>query len=387
MSQPQPIPPVPADPKRADRERADQELPRVEISPSLHPTDVAAVAMLTEAATEADGVRPLSEHVSLHLRYGGEGPDRHLLLLLPAPDPSGTGSGGLGLGLTTTTGEIVVGYAHLDPTDAVAGSAAEVVTHPAYRGRGFGRLLVEAAAAQAPDGRLRLWAHGDHPAARQLAESLGFRVVRRLEQLRRSLYSPLPGLHLPTGVRLRSFRPGQDDAAWLELNARAFAGHPEQGGWTAGDLRARMQESWFDPEGFLIAEDDGPQGPRMVAFHWTKIHGGHPRDRGAGRDGDLPAPGPRHAREDDVEEAEEAAHGHDPIGEVYVVGVDPEHQGRGLGRSITVAGLRWLRARGLPQAMLYVETDNEPALAVYRSLGFTHWDTDVMFYRGSPSDG
>jgi mycothiol synthase len=324
--------------------------PRIEISGALPPSDVAAVTMLTEAATEADGVRPLSEHVSLHLRYGGEGPDQHILLLV---------------------GESVVGYAHLDPTDIVAGSAAEVVVHPRYRRRGYGRLLVETANQQTPDGRLRLWAHGDHPAARQLAESMDFRVIRRLEQLRRSLDQPLLELPLPETVRIRAFRPGADDAAWLALNARAFARHPEQGNWTRRDLTARMRESWFEPEGFLIAEEDDAAGPRMVAFHWTKIHGGNRPGSGPG-----PGGGP-----------ETISHGHDPIGEVYVVGVDPDHHRRGLGRSITVAGLRWLRDRGLPQAMLYVEADNAPALAVYRSLGFTRWDTDVMFYRSASPSG
>jgi mycothiol synthase len=393
---------------RAPADLADQS-PLVEISNALTAGEVAAVTMLTEAATETDGVRPLSEHVSLHLRYGGEGPDRHVLVLLPGPADGvpADGAGGSGSrpglatptgGLTTPTGElatptgeIVVGYAHLDPTDVVAGAAAELVVHPAFRGRGYGRLLVEAAHEQAPDGRLRLWAHGDRPAARRLAESMGFRVVRRLERLRRSLYSPLPGLHLPETVRVRAFRPGEDDAAWLALNARAFAGHPEQGSWTERDLAARMCETWFDPEGFLIAEEDGPDGPQMVAFHWTKVHGsdhgpalrvsgvhGRTAREAAARDdgphGDGPATGARGG---------DGPHGHEPIGEVYVVGVDPAHQGRGLGRSITVAGLRWLRARGLPEAMLYVEADNEPALAVYRSLGFTRWDTDVMFYRAT----
>lgn len=338
------------------------------------------MAMLTEAATEADGVRPLSEHISLHLRYGGEGPDRNILLLAPdgpdAPDaPEGHGA---------HPPEVVAGYAHLDPTDVVAGSAAEVVVHPAFRRRGYGRLLVEAAAAQTPDGRLRLWAHGEHPAARALAASMGFEVVRRLDQLRRSLYSPLPGLHLPDGVRVRAFRPGEDDAAWLELNARAFTGHPEQGGWTERDLSARMRESWFDPQGFLVAEEDGPDGPRMVAFHWTKIHGAPGRGPGGAR-------GERHHQGHQGHQGHHPAHrhghghehGHEPIGEVYVVGVHPDQQGRGLGRAITVAGLRWLRAQGLPQAMLYVEADNDPAQAVYRSLGFTHWDTDVMFYRSA----
>jgi mycothiol synthase len=275
--------------------------------------------------------------VTLHLRHGGEGPDVNILALLPAPD-----------------GEEVAGYAHVDPTDAVAGASAEIVVHPRRRGIGLGRALVEAATRATPDGRLRLWAHGDTAPARALAASMGFREGRRLEQWRRSLLSPLPRVELPEGVRVRTFRPGRDDDAWLALNARAFAGHPEQGGWTRADLRARMGEDWFDPQGFFLAEECAPA--QLVAFHWTKVHGGHGP---AGSDG----------------------HGHDPIGEVYVVGVDPAHQGRGLGRALTLVGLHRLRALGLPQAMLYVDGDNVAARATYRRLGFAHWDTDVMFYR------
>ncbi len=304
---------------------------------------VAGVTALCVAATEADGVHPLSEHVTLHLRLGGEGPDRHLLVLVP--DPAGD------LAADRAT---VIGYAHLDPTDPVSGAAAEIVVHPRFRGHGVGRLLVETALAATPDGRLRLWAHGDHPAARALAASLGFTEGRRLEQWRRSLFSPLPALTLPDSVQLRGFRPGTDDEPWLALNARAFAHHPEQGSWTLDDLHARMAEAWFDPEGFLIAEES----TTMIGFHWTKVHGSAV-----------------HAT------ADERAHAHEPIGEVYVVGVDPDHQGRGLGRALTLAGLHRLRAQGLPQAMLYVEGDNAAAQSVYRRLGFAHWDTDVMFYR------
>lgn len=302
----------------------------VQILESLPSELVHQVHELVDAATGADGVRPLSEHVTLHLRLGGEGPDRHLLVTDPA------------------TGQLV-GYAHLDPTDQVAGPAAELVVHPASRGRGIGRALVTAVVRSADGRRLRLWAHGDHPAARRLAATLGFQEVRRLEQWRRSLLSPLPHPVPPPGVALRSFRPGEDDEAWLALNARAFAGHPEQGSWTARDLRLRTAESWFDPDGFLLAVDGG----QLVGFHWTKVHGG----TGDGHQG----------------------HAHEPIGEVYVLGVDPAHQGRGLGRLLTVAGLVRLRELGLPQAMLYVESDNEPARTTYRALGFTLWGTDVMF--------
>jgi mycothiol synthase len=313
----------------------------------IGPDQVAAVVQLCERADQADGVHPLSEHVLLHLRHGGEGPDRHLIARSDAGD--------------------TVGYAHLDPTDPVAGPAVELVVDPRHRGQGIGRLLVKAAIDETPDGRLRLWAHGLHPAAAALATSMGFTQGRRLEQWRRSLSAELPDVDLPPGVRLRTFRPGSDDAAWLELNARAFAGHPEQGSWTAGDLQARLAESWFDPEGFLIAEDVGqhhsdghPQqavAPRMIGFHWTKVHGA--TTHGSGQD----------------------RHDHPPLGEVYVVGVDPSQQGRGLGRALTLAGLHRLRRQGLTQAMLYVEHDNAAAQAVYRALGFRHWDTDVMFYR------
>ncbi len=325
---------------------------------------------LCAAAADADGVSPLSEHVSLHLRYGGEGPDRHLLLRERPPRSHQAAP-------AEVDGGVLVGYAHLDPTDAVMGAAAELVVHPDRRKEGHGRRLVEAALAATPDGRLRLWAHGDHPAARALAASLGFAVSRTLWQMRRSLLAPLPGVNLPEGVRLRPFRPGIDDDEWLGLNSRAFAQHPEQGAWTAHDLRARMQESWFDPDGFLIAEEDRADGaPHMIGFHWTKVHGG-------GDHSDHPH---QHQHHDD--DAGRGDHGHEAIGEVYVVGVDPAAQGRGLGKSLTVAGLRWLRSCGLRQAMLYVEADNAAALGVYATLGFTHWDTDVMFSRrvGQPQD-
>jgi mycothiol synthase len=330
----------------------------VDVCARLDAEQVRQVLRLSDLATEADGVRPLSEHVSLHLRYGGEGPDRHLLRWVP--DETGH--------------RTLVGYAHVDPTDVVAGAAAELVVHPDHRGTGHGRALARAAAEIAPDSRLRLWAHGDHPAARALAGTLGFVEVRQLWQMRRSLWSPLPRAPLPDGVTLRAFRPGEDDEAWVALNARAFAGHPEQGSWDLGDLRARMSEVWFDPAGFLVAQDRAvadPNGqPAIVGFHWTKVHGAdhvHPITEGDIGHTD------RHGQP--------AGHAHEPIGEVYVVGVDPDHQGRGLGRALTVAGLRRMRGLGLPQAMLYVDADNTAALKLYQDLGFTHWDTDVMFLR------
>ncbi|MDQ1465127.1 MAG: mycothiol synthase [Actinomycetota bacterium] len=302
---------------------------RLEAVGRLTPDQVAAITGLVDEATEADGVGPLSEHVMLHLRYGGDPSARNLLLWW---DDAQLGA-----------------YAHLDVTDPVDGPSAEMVVAPSLRRRGLARALITAALEEA-DGRLRLWAHGGLAEAALMAEHLGFQRGRVLLQMRRSLLAPIPAVELPAGVTVRTFQPGADDEAWLAVNARAFADHPEQGAWTLSDLHQRMSEAWFDPAGFFLAERDGV----LVGFHWTKVHG---QDHGAD-------------------------HGHDPIGEVYVVGIDPSAQRIGLGRELTVIGLRYLRSLGLRQVMLYVDESNTGAIRLYESLGFSRWDVDVLFRHG-----
>lgn len=310
------------------------EVPEITAYGRISETAARAVLELVSAATEEDGVGPLSEHVMLHLRYGGDPRARNLLLV--------------------SRGELA-GYAHLDPTDPVEGPSGELVIHPAHRRQGLGLRLVRALVAEASGRPLRLWAHGDLPAASRLAATAGFERVRALWQMRRSLQARLGRPQLADGVTIRTFVVGQDEDEWTRLNSRAFVRHPEQGAWTRADLDLREREPWFDPDGFFLAE----RGGKLIGFHWTKIHGL----------GDAaPDNGP-------------AAHPHEPTGEVYVVGVDPDARGLGLGRALTLVGLRYLRSRGLFQVMLYVDESNTPAIGLYESLGFTHWDTDVMFAR------
>jgi len=299
------------------------------------------VLRLVSAATDEDGVGPLSEHVMLHLRYGGDPRARNLLL--------------------RRHGELS-GYAHLDPTDPVEGPSGELVIHPAHRRQGLGLAMVRALVAESGGRPLRLWAHGDLPAAARLAASAGFERARALWQMRRSLQTQIGRPQLAEGITLRTFVVGQDEDAWTRLNSRAFVRHPEQGAWTREDLDLREREPWFDPDGFFLAEREG----QLIGFHWTKIHG--LTDRAAAPAGDSAA----------APDAT-AAHAHEPIGEVYVVGVDPDARGTGLGRALTLAGLRYLRSRGLFQVMLYVDESNTAAIRLYESLGFTHWDTDVMY--------
>jgi mycothiol synthase len=320
--------------------------PEVRISGPLPSADAARVLDLVQRAAEEDGVSPLSEHVMLHLRYGGDPQARNVLMF--------------------DDGKLA-GYGHLDPTDPVEGPAGEMVIDPGLRRRGLGLLLSRALIDNGGPG-LRLWAHGDLPQAARLAASVGLTRSRALWQMRRSLQTRIGRPQLAEGLTVRTFVIGRDEDDWLSVNHRAFARHPEQGAWTRADLDLREREPWFDPDGFFLAERDG----RLVGFHWTKIHGGTgtakpgPQDAGK-RSGALPA-----------------GHGHEAIGEVYVVGVDPDERGTGLGRALTVAGLRYLRSRGLSQVMLYVDETNAAAIRLYESLGFTHWDTDVMFARETP---
>jgi mycothiol synthase len=298
----------------------------------LTPAQIAGVLALAEAAQAADGVAPLSEHTLLHLRYDGSRPG-------PGPDSERD--------LVLTVNDEIAGYAHLDATTNAAGTdlSGELVIHPGHRREGLGLALVRALIAESDAHPVRLWAHGDLPAASRLARAAGFDRFRALWQMRRSLGDELDQPRLPAGITLRPFRPGRDEDDWLSLNGRAFAKHPEQGAWTRHDLELREREPWFDPAGFFIAERDGA----MAGFHWTKVHG--PADA-------SPA-----------------------IGEVYVVGVDPGEQGTGLGRALTLAGLHYLQERGLAEAMLYVDEDNAPAIRLYEALGFTRRRTDAMYRR------
>ncbi|EMF00199.1 mycothiol synthase [Streptomyces mobaraensis NBRC 13819 = DSM 40847] len=304
-----------------DEWKDDSGRRRIEVLDEPAPELARDVLRLIAEAAAADGRQAVSEQGRLQLKGGRPGV-RHLLLHE-----------------VTDGAEVLAGYAQLEDTDPVEAPAGELVVHPDHRGRGHGRALGNALLRESGK-RLRVWAHGGHPAARHLAQVLGMSLFRELRQMRRPLGDlDLPDPRLPEGVTVRTFRPGDDDAAWLAVNAEAFAHHPEQGSLTQRDLDDRKAEGWFDPEGFFLAERDGA----IVGFHWTKVH------------------------------AEEG------LGEVYVVGIRPGAQGGGLGKALTTIGLRHLAAAGLPTAMLYVDADNGPAVAVYERLGFTVHETDLMY--------
>uniref|UniRef100_UPI000255CA2D mycothiol synthase n=1 Tax=Nesterenkonia sp. F TaxID=795955 RepID=UPI000255CA2D len=241
--------------------------------------------------------------------------------------------------------------------DAETPDVLEMVVRPNCRQHGVGGRLADALAADAlapaPGRTRRAWAHGEHEAAVRLASRFAWRPVRELWRMRLTAPQEIAAPEPPAGVQIRAFEPGRDEEAWLRANAAAFADHPEQGRLTRQDLEARMAEDWFDPAGFLLAEEDG----RLLGFHWTKVH---PADPAEGR--------------------------HEPVGEVYVVGVVPEARGRGLGRVLTLAGVEHLRSRGLGAIMLYTDADNTPAVQLYTALGFARWDVDTMYAPADDAD-
>jgi mycothiol synthase len=289
----------------------------LEVKRQMGRADIAAVSELLEVAGEVDGHPPLDEHQWLDLVNGG----RHDFAGLVAWEPGH---------------ERPVGYAQVTRETSGAHErtwALECVVDPRHRrpDLGIARTLLDAAVglvAEAGGGHVHMWVPKPTGASDDLAASIGLRRGRELLQLR----LPLP-LDEQATIAVRPFVPGLDDAAWLEVNNRAFEWHPEQGNWDLETLRMRQEQSWFDAGGFLLHERDG----KLAGFCWTKVHPDHDP----------------------------------PLGEIYVVAVDPGFQGMGLGRSLVVAGLDHLAGLGLTLAVLYVDSDNAGALRLYEKLGFT----------------
>ena len=293
----------------------------LEVLRHLDPGTIAAIDRLLEDVERADGREPLSDQHRLDLAAGG--------------------GEGFAAVVASDDGR-PIGYAQVSHGNC--SSTVGLVVDPAHRGKrvSVGIELMSMAldvVRDAGGGPVHWWVFDPTSDDEEVASGLRLTVGRELLQMRRDLPT-----ELPYSVTTRPFVPGVDEAAWVEVNNRAFAGHPEQGGWTVDTLRRRQAEPWFDPEGFLLHERDG----RLAGFCWTKLHpGATPADP--------------------------------PLGEIYVIGVDPDFQGLGLGRELTLGGLDSIAGRGIDVGMLYVDAANTPALAMYEGLGFNVHRTDHAY--------
>jgi mycothiol synthase len=293
---------------------------RLEIKRQMGPDDIAEVAELLSAVERADDHQAIGDHAWLDLVQGGR-------------------AGFAGLVAWEPGHHHPVAYAQVSRGNDSWALELVIDPHHRYEMATIGPELLAAAlgvVAGEGGGHVHWWVFEPTAAHDELAARVGLRPGRLLSQLRR----PLP-VGEPFELATRPFRVGHDEAAWLEVNNRAFHWHPEQGGWSVETLRAREREAWFDPEGFLLHERDG----RLAGFCWTKVH-----------------------------------HDRTPVlGEIYVIAVDPDFHGHGLGRALTLAGLDHLARRDIPIAMLYVDADNTAAVTLYRRLGFREHHTDRAY--------
>jgi mycothiol synthase len=275
-----------------------------------------------------DNSPPIAEHILLHLRHGGDKSDSHLVHQEQSK---------------------VIGYAHLDQTDLVAGPSVELVVDPDHRSFGIGKQLLSKA-VEICGQNLRLWVHGENEAAAALADSFNFEKIRAVLQMQKQLTDIEQLPEMDPKIIIRSFLPGLDSSDWLSLNNKVFKDHPEQSDWQLSDLNHRLGEEWFDEKGFFIASLNN----QMIGSTWTKIHGALTHDHGG-------------------------SHDHPAIGEIYITAVDPDYSGSGLGRALTITALNYLKYQGLKDAMLYVDFDNTRALKLYNSLGFTESGKDILY--------
>lgn len=294
---------------------------RLETLSHLDEAVAASVLALAGRAADVDGVDAISEAFRLALRSPRSEVTHFITYAGQSP---------------------LAGYAACD-----AAGSAELVVDPTARRQGVGQTLLRAVL---DGGATGVWAHGDLPAAQGLAAAAGLVSTRELHVMERSVregddVDPV----LPEGFSVRPFELGRDEQAWLEVNAMAFASHPEQGSITLEDLQDRMSQDWFDPAGLLLVEDttvtDSDGGHPLAASHWTKRE-----------------PGSR-------------------TGEVYVVGVHPAYQGRGLAGPLTGLGTAHLARQGVDTIELYVDGDNTRALATYRRASFEDAAIHVVYGR------
>jgi len=297
----------------------------------LSTSQQSAVLELIKQTTSVDGTPPIAEHILLHLRHGGDKSDSHLVI---------------------EKDKQVIGYAHIDQTDLVAGPSVELVVAPDHRASDVGEQLLSEA-IKICGKKIRLWAHGQQAATHTLAISHNFEKIRTVLQMSRSLAQIQQLPIIDPKISIRSFLPAIDNQPWLELNNLVFKDHPEQGGWELSDLNHRVNEEWFDEKGFFIAESDS----QMIGFTWTKIHGAHSHDHGGN----------------------ESAHAHPAIGEIYITAVKPDLSGQGVGKALTITSLNYLKYQGLNQVILYVDENNKAAIALYQSLGFKEFGKDLLF--------
>jgi ribosomal protein S18 acetylase RimI-like enzyme len=217
-------------------------------------------------------------------------------------------------------GGLLVGYAALDgllPEFELTG-----MVRPEYRRRGIFRALVGAARDECRRRgaeRLLLVCERASAAGRAFVAAIGGRYAFAEYHLELEACAGVPTVEGEMALH-RVASADLDQLA--QLNARAF-------GRSADEARARLAAQVAEPGSRYYIASTGGEAIGLIGA---------------------------------IEE----------LGQVYLrgIGIVPEVQGRGHGRRMLVATIRALLAEGHTQFALDVESDNAPALALYRACGF-----------------
>lgn len=307
---------------------------KFDIKRNMTPQNIAEVMQLLDAVEKADNRKPLNDHLWIDLRQGGR-PGFAGLTARHQHTGQPIAYCQLSRGNDSWALDLVVDPQHRKDTlelgTALLGEATKIISEEG-------------------GGHVHWWVFGATPEHNELATRINLHTGRILLQMHVSLPLVQQVIATTRRVATQSFRVGIDEDAWLTVNNRAFSSHSEQGGWTKQLLQSRQSEKWFNPNGFLLYfssnnDEPTPIAPALAAFCWTKID----------RDSDP------------------------KIGEIYVIAVDPQFHGQGLGKSLTVAGLNYLTSAGATSGMLFVDEDNTAAIATYTKLGLTIRDRGQAF--------
>jgi mycothiol synthase len=244
----------------------------------------------------------------------------------------------------------VVVVAERDTVMAIAASALhtqsngsehrelEIATRPVMRFAAFEGAVLDAAMPLV-DGSESFSIWSSRSSLDAALEERGFVENRSLDYL--SVDLPLTivtGMHADN--RIRTFVRGDIEAVMM-VNRSAFEGHREAAGLDIEEMERYLSESWFDADGFFVADDDG-----IAGFCWTKVH----------PDGD---------------------------GEIFRIAVDPKQQGTGVGMALLQAGFSYLAARSdVHRGVLWVDTSNATAVNLYRSVGMRRERSNSEFAPG-----
>lgn len=181
--------------------------------------------------------------------------------------------------------------------------------------------------------KVHLWIENVNEDDNDLLAEHGFLPYRDLWKLNCALPLNVDRLEKAKELNIRPFTDA-DTENFLRIQNKAFEWHPDEANMDETELNRRFKQSWYDPADFLLLTKE-PNGSELMGFCWTKIH----------------------------------KNTKPPAGEIYMIGIDPEYQGRSLGELSLRRGFEHLAKKGLTVGILYVESDNDPANAIYKKLG------------------